>query len=335
MQVRERRQHLDHVGDRLVDREGRVGAAPLLAALPDQVVQGRPADVLHDDVRRAVGGGDEVVDLDDQRVLDLGQVLLLGHGGARGVGIAGVEQALQHDPAAVDVAVAGQVDPPHPAVGEAAGDLVLAADEHPGLQARVEVEGRAALRAEALGSTGLVAAGATDRGLAGGAVALALGDDGRVHQRGGRVQGGHRRHGDHPGAQARRPGAADAEALRAPAAAGRALRAERHGAEAGAGDATARCAHRQRVGAGARRRRWVGRARRHRRSGGGHAAHVAVAVEDLAGAARLRAAHHVADRNHQFTPCIIWLIVRTYSSTCASASARSHGAAHSRSRAAT
>jgi hypothetical protein len=109
---------------------------------------------------------DEVVDLDDQRVLDLGEVLLLGHRGTRVHRGRRVEQALQHDPPVVHVAIAGQVDPAHPTVREAADHLVLATEHIAGVQLGIEIETRTARRAEALGATRLPIARASDRRVA-------------------------------------------------------------------------------------------------------------------------------------------------------------------------
>ena len=97
---------------------------PLLEDLLERLA----ADVLHDDVAGALVGH-EVVDLDDQRVLDLGEELLLGDGRGERVGVAGVEQALEHHPAVGDVAVPGEVDPAEAAVRDRADHLVLAADQ--------------------------------------------------------------------------------------------------------------------------------------------------------------------------------------------------------------
>ena len=103
--------------------------------------------------------GDEVVDLHDQRVLDLGEELPLHDGHRERVLVAGVQQALEHHPAVGHVAVAGQVDPAQPAVGEAAGDLVLVGDQVAGLELGREGERGAALGAEALGAARLPVAG--------------------------------------------------------------------------------------------------------------------------------------------------------------------------------
>ena len=65
-----------------------------------------------------------------------------------------VEQPLQDDPPVGHVAVAGEVDPAQPAVGEAAADLVLAGDELAGRQLGHERERVAAAPAEALGAPG-------------------------------------------------------------------------------------------------------------------------------------------------------------------------------------
>ena len=96
---------------------GRAAAVARIRSL-SSCFSDRAADVLHDDVAGALVRH-EVVDLDDQRVLDLGEELLLGDGRREGVRVAAVEQALEHDPAVRDVAVAGEVDPAQAAVGEA------------------------------------------------------------------------------------------------------------------------------------------------------------------------------------------------------------------------
>ncbi len=157
MEVREGGEDLDDVGDRLVDRDRREGAAVRLHPRLEHLVQRTPADVLHHDVRRAVGRRHEVVDLHDEWVFDLGEVLLLADRCSCRIGVASVEQALEHDPAIVDVAVLGEVDPAHPTVGEAADDLVLAADERTEGELRLEVERRPALRAETLAAARLIA----------------------------------------------------------------------------------------------------------------------------------------------------------------------------------
>ena len=87
-------------------------------------------------------------------MLDLGQEPPLGDGRLLRVRVAGVEQALEHHPAVVDVAVLGQIDPAEAAVGEAAEDLVLAGDQFAGLQLRLEGEPGPAVRAEPLNRPG-------------------------------------------------------------------------------------------------------------------------------------------------------------------------------------
>ena len=201
VEVLERRQDLDDVGDRLVHRQRVVAASGGAHPGLEQGLQRRAADVLHDDVAGAVVGH-EVEDLDDERVLDLGEELLLGDRGGHGVGVAGVEQALQHHPAAGDVAVAGDVDPAEAAVGDGAGHLVLAGHEVAGMQLGGERERVAALPAEPLGPPGLAVAGAPDRGPAGRADPLVLGDLRVLQDRLGGVDRGDRRHGGQPGAEA-------------------------------------------------------------------------------------------------------------------------------------
>ncbi len=192
MEIRKRRQDLDDVRNRLIDRDRREAAGRFHPVLQDDV-QRTPADVLHDDVRGTVGGRHEVVDLDDQRMFDLGEVLLLGDRGPRGVGIAGVQQALQHHPAIVDVAILSEVDPAHATVRQATGHLVLTADECAGRQLGIEVERGTALRAEAFRSSRHTLTRPTHWSTAHRAEALVLGDCRRVHQRLTRIGDRHRR----------------------------------------------------------------------------------------------------------------------------------------------
>ena len=75
---------------------------------------------------------DEVVDADDVGVLDRGEVLALLHGDLEHPRILGVEQALQDDPAG-EHRVEREVDPAEPAEGDGALDLVLVGDHVAGL----------------------------------------------------------------------------------------------------------------------------------------------------------------------------------------------------------
>ena len=124
-------QHLEAEGDGLLDRQRigpvAVGPPPVLQHL----LEAHAVDVLHDDVAVAVVL-DEVVDLDDVGVLDLGEEAALGEGDGHGVLVAAVEQPLEDDPTLGHEVVAGEVDPAQSAVGEAADDLVLAGDEGAG-----------------------------------------------------------------------------------------------------------------------------------------------------------------------------------------------------------
>ncbi len=134
MQVADRRQDLEDVGDRLLDRQ-RIGRAVIgVAATLEHVVQARAVDELHHDVAGAAVF-DEVVDLHDVRMLDLGQESLFGERGDHRVAVAAVEHPLEHDPSIGDLAVGGEIDPTEPAMGEAAGDLVLTGDHFTGRRA--------------------------------------------------------------------------------------------------------------------------------------------------------------------------------------------------------
>ena len=274
MQVAERRQDLEHVRDRLCDRQ-RVGDAAVgLAPRRQQVLEAQPADVLHDDVARAVAL-DEVDDLHDVRVLDLGEEQPLGERRRHRLLVAGVQQALQHDPAIGDVAVLREVDPAEAAVGEAADDLVLLGDDLTGAQLRTEREGRAAMPAEPLGAAGLVTAAAPDRAAAAPAEAPALRDPRVGHDRVGRVAQRHLGHLDEARSEVRARGRARAR---------RSAPAPRHGSDDARGRERARAAWpRHRVafdGGDGRLRVCAGRR---------HAAAVAVAAVDRAVTAGLGA----------------------------------------------
>ncbi len=232
VQVPERGQHLDRVGERHGQRQRLARLAPLQQDLPERL----SADVFHDDVsgrlpRRAVGVLHEVIDPDDARMLDLRQEPALGDGRLLGRGVAGVEQALEHNPAPAQVMVHGQVDPAEPAVRQAAEHLVLARDQLAGLQLRGEREPAAAVGAEPLDEPWPSVPAASDRTVARAAESLALSHQ-RVRQHRGRgVPGGHGRDLHQPGTQVSpgRPAAARARAAAtsatAPGAAARGRRA--------------------------------------------------------------------------------------------------------------
>ena len=150
VQVRERGQDLDDVGDGLVGGHRVVLPAVRLQPILQDLLQRPTTDVLHDDVAGAVEVG-EVVDLEDERVLHFGEELALGDGGLERVGVAGVQQSLQDDVALGHVVVTPEIDPAEPAVRDAADHLVLAADDVACVQLGCERVRRAALRAEALG----------------------------------------------------------------------------------------------------------------------------------------------------------------------------------------
>jgi hypothetical protein len=224
VQVAERAQHLQAVGDDLVHRQPLVARA-VAAALDDEVAQRLAADVLHDDVPgghpgAGVGVLHEVVDADDVGVLDLGEERALGRRRLLRLRVAAVQQALEHHPAFAHVVVARQVDPAQAAVGQAAQDLVLAGDEVALLQL-----GQERVRGAARGAHALDRAGAADRpaphpAAAGAAEAVLLGDHRVGHDRGGGVAVGDLRHLHHAEAEhaARRGRGAAADPPRGAAA---------------------------------------------------------------------------------------------------------------------
>jgi hypothetical protein len=215
VQVAERAQDLQHVRDRVGEWQ-RLGVPGLAQPPPQHVLERLAADVLHHDVAdeppgRRVGVLHEVDDLDDVRVVDADEEAPLGLGGGERLGVHRVEQALEHHPPAVEVAVRGEVDPAEAAVREAALHLVLPGDEVALAQLRGEREPGAAVRAEPLGAAGPVAPGAADRLAARRVVAvpLLLRHLRVAHHHLRRVPVRHRRHLDQAGAEqaAPRPGA--------------------------------------------------------------------------------------------------------------------------------
>ena len=162
VQVRERRKHFQDVGECLVDRQRIVRTARRPHPVLEDLLERGAADVLHHDVAGLIVS-DEVVDLHDQGMLDLGQELALDDGHRQRVRVAGVQQALQDDPAVGDVLVPRQVDPTQTAVGQAAGHLVLVGHEVTRLELRCEGEAVTAFRAEALGAARAPVSGATHR----------------------------------------------------------------------------------------------------------------------------------------------------------------------------
>ncbi len=204
MQVAEGRQDLQDVGQRLVDGEriesSVVGPHPVFQDL----LEGGPADVLHHDVA-SVFVGDEVVDLDDQRVLDLGEELLLHDGHGQRVFVAGIEQAFQYHPAIGHIVVFCEVDPAEPAMRQAAGHLVLVRHKIARLQLRREREWVAALRAKPFGPSRLSISRPTDRRPAVRAVPFLFGNLRVLHDRLSGIDHRCRRNPSEPSAESSRP----------------------------------------------------------------------------------------------------------------------------------
>ena len=161
------------------------------------LLERRSADVLHHDVADRiavlVGVFDEVEDLDDPRVRDLGEELPLGHRDRLRLGVTGMHQTLEHDGPLVDVVVEGQIHPAQAAVRDAALDLVLVGDHVAGHQLRQERIRAAAVRAPALGQRPAVGRRPADRLAAVPAEPFRLRDNGIGHQRGQRIDLAHPR----------------------------------------------------------------------------------------------------------------------------------------------
>src|SRR5881394_3269728 len=96
-------------------------------------------------------------------MLNLGEKAPLRNGGRQGRLVGRIEQALEHDPPVVDVAVLGEIDPAEATMGQTTGDFVLAPHQVARGQLRGERERRSALKAKALGSARSLLSTASDR----------------------------------------------------------------------------------------------------------------------------------------------------------------------------
>ncbi|CAM3711408.1 hypothetical protein STAL104432_28310 [Streptomyces albus] len=222
VQMAEGFEGLDAVRAGLFDRQ-RVASAVRGAAGVGDFLQRAAADVLHHYVAVEAAGTrvevlDEVVDADDVGVFDLGEEAAFGDGGGHGVLVSGVQQAFEDDPAVGDGTVHGEVDPAESAVGETAGDLVLAVDDIAGVQLGHERVGVPARGAETFRAAGPAAPGPADGGAAAAVSAepFSFGYLGVRQHDGGRVGPRHGRDPDQPGAQ---PGPRGAAAGAGPGAA--------------------------------------------------------------------------------------------------------------------
>ncbi len=188
MQVAQRGQDFQDVGDRLGDRQ-LLGFAVSAAAF-----ERLPADVLHDDVADRIAVLvvvlDEVEDLHDRGVHDLGQELPFRHRDGLRLGITGMHQAFEHHRAVVDVVVHGQVDPAQPAVRDATLDLVLAGHDIAGIQLWHKGIRATAVRAPAFRGTLFLRTGPAHRATAVPAEPLGFRDHRILHQGGERIDVG-------------------------------------------------------------------------------------------------------------------------------------------------
>ena len=154
MQVAQGRQDLDAVREHLGQRQRSCAARPG-RCVPAQLLERPAADVLHHDVpdqsRRCPGRGAAA----KSWIFTMfgwstsTRKRRSATAAAIASGVAGVDQSLEDHPAvgsgAADVAVAGQVDPAEPAVGERAEDLVPVVDQVAGGQPGPERERGAVL----------------------------------------------------------------------------------------------------------------------------------------------------------------------------------------------
>ena len=106
---------------------------------------------------------DEVVDPDDVRVFHLGEGQSFGGSGGHGVGVAGIDQALENHPSVVHVAIDRQIDPAQSPVRDTALHLVLSAHDVAAGQLGDERISGTALAAEAFRTSRLTTAATTDR----------------------------------------------------------------------------------------------------------------------------------------------------------------------------
>ena len=169
------REDLEDVFDRQLDRQ-RIGLVAVgLPPRAELLAEAPAVHPLHHDVAVTVMF-DEVVDLDDVGVLDLGEGLPLGQCGGHGRRVAAVDQTLESHPAVVDPTVAGHVDPSEAAVVGGAGYLILAGDQLAPPQLGRERERMTTLAAEPLREARDVIAAAANRPAAPGTEPAMLGD---------------------------------------------------------------------------------------------------------------------------------------------------------------
>ena len=200
VQVAERGQDLEHVGDRLVWRERVRLAAVAVSPRREDLLEAPPTDVLHDDVARTLVL-DEVEDLDDVGVLDLGQEASLGQRRGGRVPVVCVEQALEHHPAVGDVVVRARYTQPMPPCARQP-TTSYCAPPGAGRELGLERERRSALAAEARGPARRAVPAAADGLVAGRAKAPVLGHLRVGHHGIGGVARGNRRDLDQTGSEA-------------------------------------------------------------------------------------------------------------------------------------
>ena len=177
--------------------------------LPLGLLERGTADELHHDVTDGAAVlvlvFDEVVDLHDARMGHLGEEPPLEHRDLLGLGIAGVDQTLEHDGSFVDVVVERQVHPPESAVRDATLDLVLVGDHVTRTQLRQKGIRAAAMWAPTLRQRLAVAGRPSDRAAAVPAEPLRLGNNRIGHQRFERILRTHARDFHQAAAEATRP----------------------------------------------------------------------------------------------------------------------------------
>lgn len=145
VQVGKRWKDPHDIRNSFLDREG-------TAFFPNTLDRSSP-HVLHDD--EALGTLlDEVIDAHDLRVLHRRQELPLRDCGRGRSLVLQIEQALHDDPARQH-RVPPEIDPTQPTERDRALDLILAVDHVPGLELRLEVVFRAALRTKSFGAVEL------------------------------------------------------------------------------------------------------------------------------------------------------------------------------------
>jgi hypothetical protein len=130
MQILERRENFNAVGDDLFDWPQPTQRILMSGGhLPD-LVQRLPANILHHNITGQLAGsrilmGDEVEDANDVGVVDRDQEAAFCHPQRHRSRVLIIDQSLEGDVVAIQVSIPGQIDPTNSTARQATNDLIL------------------------------------------------------------------------------------------------------------------------------------------------------------------------------------------------------------------